>query len=32
VALTVDGRAVEGDVVPPPSPGAARVAVEVVLG
>ena len=32
VALTVDGRAVEGDVVPLPGPGVTRVVVEVALG
>ena len=31
-ALRVDGRAVEGDVVPLPSPGTERVVVELLLG
>ncbi len=32
VALRVDGRPVDGDVVPVPSPGTDRVVVEVLLG
>jgi cellobiose phosphorylase len=31
VSLTVDGRAIKGDVVPLPAPGTAIVRVEVVL-
>jgi cellobiose phosphorylase len=32
VSLVVDGRPVDGDVVPLPAPGTARVDVEVILG
>jgi cellobiose phosphorylase len=31
VSMVVDGRPIEGDVVPLPAPGTARVNVEVVL-
>jgi cellobiose phosphorylase len=32
VSLTIDGKAIEGSVVPPPANGAAEVSVDVTLG